>query len=695
MVIDVPIIIGKNEDGDYIESIKQEVVYDIDSFPYNKLISLPTVRKKNKFDYINVSAAFDIEDYTIDPEKDDKGKYVENPEGYMYHWQFCISKDFDTKFVCFGTRWEEFLLFIDRVKTYLNLGVGHRLVVYCHFLSHEFQYMKNFINIESIFAREERKPIKVNTYDGIEFRCSYFLSNNSLRKFCESSELCDHWKLSDTYDYKKKRTPDTPSTLQELAYDFNDVYGLCQCIDSLLIDDSIATIPLTSTGFVRRDARKAVQSNLKNMELFHKIELTADQYNLCKEAARGGDTHASRFYSNKKLKGLKSADEASAYPWVMATNPIFPVGKYKFEKIKSEKELDRYNSDYATLFKVGIYDVEVKEGCPDTYIPIAKCTRFSNVVNENGRVYSADYVEISITGADWEVIKDCYDFESFSIIEFYYAEKGYIYTELINVIIDYFMKKTTLKNSDFYYYMKSKNKLNAIFGMMLTAIDHDEILYNSKTGEWSSEKAEDTEKMLRDFYDNRNSFLPYQWGIYVTAGARYALHELKKHAWEESVYWDTDSLKYFPGIVDYWINEINKKRIEIDENAPVKAYVDYKGKRYYLGIFEDEGGYREFKTLGSKKYCYSDGEGFHITVSGMDKEKGAERIGSVDGFEITGIPLEDVGRTVSYYNEAEPHEITIDGCTFLTASNVGIVDTTYTLGITNEYAAILEKLKEI
>ena len=113
-----------------------------------------------------------------------------------------------------------------------------------------------------------------------------------------------------------------------------------------------------------------------------------------------------------------------------------------------------------------------------------------------------------------------------------------------------------------------------------------------------------------------------------------------------------------------------------------------------MGVYEYEGCYAEFSTLGAKKYCYDtiekDGSiGFHITVSGMHKKKGAKRVKCIENFNI-GKTFNDVGRTVSYYNDENPHTITINGDTFTTASNIGIVDTTYTLGITNEYYELIK-----
>ena len=134
-----------------------------------------------------------------------------------------------------------------------------RLIIYVHNLAYEFQFIKDFLGIDNIFARKPHKPMKY-VVNNIEFRCSYFLSNMSLSKFSENSPSCYHRKLSgDDYDYTKLRTPDTSMTLSEKSYCYNDVRGLVECIRDKINDEnnkSIADIPLTSTGYVRRDIKR-------------------------------------------------------------------------------------------------------------------------------------------------------------------------------------------------------------------------------------------------------------------------------------------------------------------------------------------------------------------------------------------------------------------------------------------------------
>lgn len=48
---------------------------------------------------------------------------------------------------------------------------------------------------------------------------------------------------------------------------------------------------------------------------------------------------------------------------------------------------------------------------------------------------------------------------------------------------------------------------------------------------------------------------------------------------------------------------------------------DKYGIPHRLGIFDDDGQYKKFKTLGAKKYCYvNNDDELHMTVSGVRKK---------------------------------------------------------------------------
>ena len=64
-------------------------------------------------------------------------------------------------------------------------------------------------------------------------------------------------------------------------------------------------------------------------------------------------------------------------------------------------------------------------------------------------------------------------------------------------------------------------------------------------------------------------------------------------------------------------------------------------------------------------------------------------MGGIKKFE-NGAVFINSGRSVAYFNNEEIHKITVDGVEIETASNIAIVDTTYTLGITDTMLDIID-----
>jgi len=671
--------------------VKNEAVYNIDDFPYNKLNDLPLCKRK-KITYYNLSASFDIETTSIEPPKVGD-KYIYQPYGFMYQWQFCIAD-----IVVFGRTWDEFQIFLNRIRIQMELSENMKLVVYIHNLAFEFQFMKEFITIDNMFSKDKRKPMKINS-EGIEFRCSYFLSNMSLAKFCENSELCYHYKMSDEYDYRQIRTPRTILTETEQAYCYNDVRGLCECIDTLLEADTIATLPLTNTGYVRREYRKFMNTKANRIN-FVKTALNEHEYNMLRSAFRGGNTHANRFTANMIIEDVYSFDISSSYPTSIEIDD-FPMGKFTTVKLNNQMKLDYYCDNYCVVMDISIFNVRLNYDSVIPYIDIAHCKEKSNIINDNGRVLQADFVRLTITNIDLDIIRSMYTFDGFVVNDAIYASKGKLPAELRIKLMDFYGIKTQLKDIDGkeYEYMKSKNRVNSTFGMMVTDVAHSEIEYIQDTMEWDEVKP-NLEESLEKFYKSRNNFLSYQWGVFVTANARKRLQVMIDKVGRDLVYIDTDSIKFQNKAHILEFLALNKILIGQAEKNDILAYVDRTDiveekevtRRFHLGTWDNDGEYLRFKTLGAKKYCFEKlkkgDKKFEITVSGMSKKKGAKAVGTIDNFAI-GKTYSDIGRTTSWYNDEAIKDITINGDTFTTASNIGILETTYTLGVTNEYWALI------
>ena len=167
------------------------------------------------------------------------------------------------------------------------------------------------------------------------------------------------------------------------------------------------------------------------------------------------------------------------------------------------------------------------------------------------------------------------------------------------------------------------------------------------------------------------------------------MQDLLELTGEATLYCDTDSSK----AVGADIEAIEKVNREIADLARERgAYASVGGKDYYMGVYEHENKepIREFKTLGAKKYAYVDNKGLHCTISGVSKKLGAEELQTIDNFKI-GFVFRDAGGMELYYNDnVGIHQETVNGCTFTTASNVAMIDGTYTIGITDEYAELIK-----
>lgn len=601
----------------------------------------------------------------------------------MYIAQFAIGQD-----VIVARRWEEVQYIFEEISRYYNTSRNKRFVVYVHNLGFEFQFIRNFFEWEEVFAVKKRVPVKALTVDGIEFRCSWKLTNMSLARFCEKTPNVLHKKQSgEDFDYSKIRTPDDELTDMEYYYCACDVLGLHEAIDTLLLEDSLASIPMTSTGYVRRDCRKAVLSNPSNRDLIKECYIDSFLYTLLRTARRGGDCAASDVYSSHIISNVDSYDIKSSYPYVMEVMQ-YPMGQWRPDSGKVLLE------DRCYLMVIELFDICVKDINIIGYIPFSKCTNKRKYVNCNGRIIKADYVKMVITEVDYKIIQDRYSIGDVNICASFSCRKGFLPVELRKEIMHYYQLKTDLDGVDSYLYMKSKNKLNAIFGMMLTDITNSDIVYD---GEWKEEQP-DVNKQLESYFNSRKSFLAYQWGVWVVAYARYRLHEVYMNIYNYAIYCDTDSWKVKQGYRKEYFDCINSAIIQKAEDYDIKPYAFKKdGSKEYLGVWEFEGTYDKFITLGAKKYCTEKKGKCSVTVSGLSKERGAAYLDSIGGIEMfkdsTTFPVKHSGRTVMTYDDTpDIYKLTVNGSTFTTSSSVACHDTTYTLDRSSEYIALLDAI---
>lgn len=618
--------------------------------------------------------------------------------GLLYLWQACIFGE-----VVMGRTLYEWVQLVEYLEAKLNLHKDKRLVCYVHNLEADFTYLQAYFYNWTIMATAKRAVLRAFSR-GIEYRCSYKLTNMSLAKFLKAEGVANQKQSGDSYDYRKIRTPRTPLSDDELYYGYCDVKGLYDAIHSLLdkTGDDLVTVPYTSTGYVRRDCRNAMRVNPRNRQNFKQMQLSPVLYGLYKDAFRGGNTHANRFHTGHVIDDVQSFDIASSYPACMLFNK-FPSGPDVERRNCTPAMLDDLKKEgYGFVIKVRFLNLRTKAPIP--YIPISKVDLESAdlvlnkyVINDNGRIlYAGGWTTMSILDVDYDIIRNAYEYDGEpEILQCYYHKMDYLPIELRQVIRDYFVEKTKLKgiSGQEYYYNKAKNKLNSIYGMTVTDIIRPEIGYRS--GIWGESEPEDAEDSLKRYYKGRNNFLTYQWGVYVTAYARARLQEAIDICGMYIVYCDTDSVKFIRNSkISAAIMDINARIRAIANSSEISgvAYTN-EGKEQVLGLWDEEHPYKQFITQGAKKYAdikeTKDGDVFEITVSGLSKTKAAKEIGDIYRFQ-PGLVVKDSGRTAAYYDDdITPHVVIIDGEEFETRSNMAIVDTTYTLGITDLYEGLI------
>ena len=204
--------------------------------------------------------------------------------------------------------------------------------------------------------------------------------------------------------------------------------------------------------------------------------------------------------------------------------------------------------------------------------------------------------------------------------------------DFVLTILELYKNKTELKNvaGKEVEYMVQKNMINACYGMCVTDPCKDEITYEKNT--WITKK-NDIKKTLEEYNKSRRRFLYYPWGVWVTAYARANLFNGIMEFGDDYIYSDTDSIKVknVDKHKDYFVKynaKITEKiqmclsqyEIPIEMACPKTKF----GVEKPLGVWDYEGQYSRFKTLGAKRYLTEKDGKICITVAGVSKESGAE-----------------------------------------------------------------------
>lgn len=223
-----------------------------------------------------------------------------------------------------------------------------------------------------------------------------------------------------------------------------------------------------------------------------------------------GYTHANWIYAGKIQKNIISYDFTSSYPYVMLSEK-YPMSEFKKCNIKSHLQL---LDNLAYLIHVKLFNVSCKYF--NNFISQSKCIKIKKGRYDNGRIISAEEIEIILTDIDFKFLLKTYDFE-YTFIECYYSIKNYLPVELINFILDKYIKKTELKNVIGYEteYMLQKNLFNSIYGMCVTNNIRNDVLFDNK--EWKDKILTNEEIIYLLKEEKEKAFLSFSWRCFCNS----------------------------------------------------------------------------------------------------------------------------------------------------------------------------------
>lgn len=632
--------------------------------------------------YKDVIAAFDIETST-DPESNN---------AFMYAWGFGVDKLY-----VMGRTWDEFLELMEDLK---KVAEGAAIPVYIHKLSFEFVFLSGILDFLTgdVLCGEKRDIIKAYVKP-FEFRCSWKLTGVSLETLTETYNV-EHKKLKG-YNYNKLRYPWTPLSKSEKKYLEHDVRGLIEVIgvQMSLYNDTIYTIPITKTGYTRREINKRMRTY--PWEYSGKQKINLEIYRLLSLAMRGGNVYANRYLKDQEIPDVYGLDICSAYSAAIVFG-LVPMGRWvKINKPNLNELIELiYRRNKAVLVALKFTNPRLKwSNDPFPYISAASR---KSLIEGDAKIDSNRVLEVkgTLTGVyteiDLDIILKQYEFDDVEIIEAYKTKKGHFPNQIRELFLELFEKKTKLKGTPYKeVYHAVKVEQNGGFGCF--AQDPGKLYSYYVDGKY--EPSGLTKEQVREKKEAiaavniEKSKTPYTWGVWIPAIVRGWTYEVLRELGRDAVYIDTDGIKAFRGNLEPF-QRFNEKIEALAAEVPGATVPDVDGVLHTLGCWETEGHYELFKTLGPKKYAYIEDGVLKVTTSGINKEKASREIASLAEYK-EGTTFHEAAGNEARYNDFVDMWVEREGHQLHITRNVALFPSTFTLGETEEFKRMLHFKKAV
>lgn len=542
-----------------------------------------------------------------------------------------------------------------------------KVITFIHNSSYDLSYLVPYFSEYLPHHKNDNQgliesPNKFLTYcqAGFEWRCSYRLSNMSLAKWSQELNV-EHKKQIGLYDYDKVIYQDDELTEDEQTYDKYDILSMKECIikTNQYYKDDMATMPLTFTGYVRRDLRRSCKrSPYYRKKYFLKNRLDCDLFYAYEKSYAGGITHNNRFFAGITIEAGKSykffnedvfvpaighRDFKSHYPTQMACYN-FPIGSpqliYDITVFENDITIDEILSlfpQFYTMSVIRFYYAEIKT--KDITIPFMQFSKMNErelteYRNDNGRIiYASGSWVMYLDNLMLDILNKQYDLE-YEVIKVWKSKAGKLPAEIVDVVNKYFKGKSDKKNivNDLtekygkldertieasFDLMQTKVLLNSLYGCTATNPIRENYSFDDDFNFHVESKHTSREKIteaLDEYYNGRNNFLQYSIGCTVTSLAKYELFEyIEAIGYKNILYVDTDSAFYIKTPeTDKAIEDLNLKK-----RLTAQSVILDNGQTEYYDCFDQEPDCIAFRGLHSKCYGVVTSHGLELTIAGI------------------------------------------------------------------------------
>ena len=432
----------------------------------NIMYRIPNGKRKDRRSYNEIVIMLDTEtSKTKENEYDDKGKIIP-VDNIIVCWSIALRAYGRNIITLYGRKPSDISKCLQDIHFNMN---GDKTFIFVHNLAYDWVFMRKFLmqdlgEPKNQLNTKPHYPLTIEFGDGIILRDSLILAQRSLEKWGKDLNV-EHSKAIGSWDYSRIRTQATELSTEELHYIEHDVLCGVECIDTLMgnLKKNIITLPYTATGIPREQVRKLGKKNSAH-DKFLKICPDYETHKKLEQCYHGGFTHGNRHFINTTMENVQGFDFASSYPYCMLSEK-FPLSKFQIiEEPMTVDEVLELKDQYGFIVRLIALNVIIKnEFLPMPPLQFSKCIKSVNAELDNGRILSANLVEIWLTETDLEVINDNYNWSSAVCVDVEYSFKKYLPKWFTDYIYQCFVNKTKLKGGDPVAYALSKSIINALY----------------------------------------------------------------------------------------------------------------------------------------------------------------------------------------------------------------------------------------